>query len=85
MQTFEPRTELHSEGKKINSFFTALGSTLLCEYVTFRVPPDPEVLPAESRQDKKLIILALNHSRMALDKTRGTNPACMHIFFNMEK
>ena len=54
-------------------------------YVTFRVLPDPEVLPAESRQDQKLIILALNHSRMAWDKTRGTDPACMHIFFQYGK
>ena len=35
---------------EVSPFFTALGSTLLCENVTIRLPPDPEVLPAESRE-----------------------------------
>ena len=35
-------------GKRKRLFFTALGSTLLCENVSFRVPLDPEMLLAES-------------------------------------
>ena len=34
--------------RKKTYFFTALGSTFLCENVSFRVPLDPEVLLAES-------------------------------------